>query len=186
MTTSINADGAFPSECGFCTITPPASVYTYMKTFDSNAYAPSTVPPLARSSGLMTEVAFTGWLGNAVDECLARSSRTGRNCPRPHRSALCPSCLKSAAPTAAPTRSRAAAPAAAASRKPDNEQQHDGAYGGVDDPTDNSHTKMQTESRHQPVADEGADHSDYHVADEAEAGPLDDLTCQPPGNQTNQ
>jgi hypothetical protein len=45
---------------------------------------------------------------------------------------------------------------------------------------------MQTEPRHQPVADEGAHNADDHVADEAEAGPLDDLTGQPPGYQTDQ
>ena len=70
-------------------------------------------------------------------------------------------------PAAAPTVSRAAAPTAGTTDESDKKQQHDGAYGGVDDRTDNSHTKMQTESRHQPVTDEGADNADDHVADKA-------------------
>jgi hypothetical protein len=82
------------------------------------------------------------------------------------------------ASTAAPT----AAPAAPISDEPDDEKQHDRADGGIDDRADNSDTKMETELRHQPVANEGADNPDYHVTNEPKAGPLDDLTGQPPGS----
>ena len=47
-----------------------------------------------------------------------------------------------AAPTAAPTNSRVTAPTATTSDEPDDEKQHDGANGGVDDRTDNSHTPV--------------------------------------------
>jgi hypothetical protein len=45
---------------------------------------------------------------------------------------------------------------------------------------------METEPRHQPVAHEGTDDADYNVPNEAKAGPLDDLTGQPPSNQTDE
>jgi hypothetical protein len=77
-------------------------------------------------------------------------------------------------------------PTGTTSDEPDDEKQNDATYGGVDDRTDDSRPKMQTEPRHQRVTDEGADNADDHVADEAEAGPLDDLTGQPPGYQTDQ
>jgi hypothetical protein len=95
---------------------------------------------------------------------------------------LCPS----PAPLAASAATPAAAPAAATANEPDDEKEHDSAQGGVDDRGDKSETKMDTELRHQPVADEGADNSDDHVADEPKAGPLHDLTGQPPGSKTNQ
>ncbi|MGA3399986.1 MAG: hypothetical protein ABSC95_12265 [Acetobacteraceae bacterium] len=118
-------------------------------------------------------------------ECPARSVWQGQahfadwTALRPR---LIASSLPTAEQTAAPTGTRAAAPTAATSDKPDDEKQHDGAYGGVDDRTDNSHTKMDTEPRQQPVADEGADNADYHVTDEAKAGPLHDS----PGSNADQ
>jgi hypothetical protein len=74
-------------------------------------------------------------------------------------------------PAAGPTKSRAAAPPAATSDKPDDEKQHDGADRRVDDPTDGSHTKLDTKARHQPVTNECADNPDYYVAEEAIARP---------------
>ena len=119
--------------------------------------------------------------------CSGRSPRVAWNRPpTAAASTMSVACLPSATPTAAPTNSRATAPTAATSDEPDDEKQNDGAYCGVDDRTDDSHTKMQTEPRHQPITDEGTDNADDHVTDEAEAGPLDDLTGQPAGYQTDQ
>jgi hypothetical protein len=94
--------------------------------------------------------------------------------------------LPSAAPRATPANSGTAAPTAATADEPDDQKQHDGAYGGVEDRTDNSHAKMDIEPGQQPVADEGADHTDYHVTDEAKAGSPDDLTGQPAGGKTDE
>jgi len=85
------------------------------------------------------------------------------------------SLLQSAAPWATPANSGSAAPTAATADEPDDEKQYDGAYGGVEDRADDSNTKMDIEPGQQPVADEGADHSDHHVTDEAKAGSPDDL-----------
>jgi hypothetical protein len=54
-----------------------------------------------------------------------------------------------------------AAPASATSDKPNDEEEQRGADGGVDNCVDNSGTKMNTELRWQPVADEGTNNSDY-------------------------
>jgi hypothetical protein len=70
--------------------------------------------------------------------------------------------------------------------EPDDEQQYDGADGGVDDRADNSVAKMDSELRQQPVADEGTDNSDYHVTNYAKTRPPDDLAGQPAGNETDQ
>jgi hypothetical protein len=45
---------------------------------------------------------------------------------------------------------------------------------------------MDTESRQQPVADEGADNSDCHVTNDAKAGPSHNPTGQPPSDKTDQ
>src|SRR5260221_11170231 len=78
--------------------------------------------------------------------------------------------LQTASPAAAPT----AVPSAAAATmdEPDDEQQHDGADGGVDNRADNSGTKMDSERRQQPVADEGADNAEYKP-------PHEPKTCHP-------
>src|SRR5258708_3407446 len=81
-----------------------------------------------------------------------------------------------AAPTAAP-------PAPASAQQPDDKQQHDRADRCVDDRGDDSGAEMDAEAREQPVADESTHDADEDIADDAEAGPLDDLACQPPRNE---
>ena len=45
---------------------------------------------------------------------------------------------------------------------------------------------MDAEARQQPIADERADDADQEIADQAKAGPLDDLTRQPTGDETDE
>src|ERR1700736_1989231 len=72
------------------------------------------------------------------------------------------------APTAPPTAAApTGAPAATATDEPDDEEQQAGADRGVDDRGHDPGTNMETELRHQPVADEGADNPDYQVANDA-------------------
>src|ERR1700730_18260189 len=78
-----------------------------------------------------------------------------------------------------------AAPAAATPKQPDDQKQHDGTDSGVDDRADNPHAKVDTDARQQPIADERADNADDQVTDQSEAGPLDNLTGQPPGDETD-
>jgi hypothetical protein len=84
--------------------------------------------------------------------------------------------------TAPPT----AVPLAASTDQPYHDQQQDGADGGVDDRADNSDTKMDTDLRQEPVADEGANNSDDEVTNQAETCALYDLAGQPPRNEANE
>jgi hypothetical protein len=88
-------------------------------------------------------------------------------------------------PTVPPTASPTAAPASATSDKPDDEEEQRSTDGSVDNCGDNPCTKMNIQLRQQPVADEGANNSDYQVTNEAKSSPVDQFTRQPTGNDTN-
>jgi len=94
--------------------------------------------------------------------------------------------LTTAAPTAPTTAPTIAFPIAAAPDEPHDEQQHDSAYGGVEDRPYNSDTKMDTEPRQQPVPNEGTDNTDHEVTNKSKTSPLHDSTGQPAGNQANE
>src|ERR1022692_4190820 len=74
-------------------------------------------------------------------------------------------------------------PAAPASHEPDNYEQQDGADRGVEDLAHHTSAERKAEPREQPARDEGADDADGDVADQAEAGPLNDLASQPAGDE---
>jgi hypothetical protein len=70
--------------------------------------------------------------------------------------------------------------------EPDDEEQQHGADRGVDDRGDDSGTNMETQLRHQPTANEGADNTDQQVTNEAKSGPVHYLTGQPTGNDADE
>jgi hypothetical protein len=78
-----------------------------------------------------------------------------------------------------------AAPATTTRDDPDNDEQHNGTHGGVDDQSHCSDAKMDVQSRQQPITNEGADNSDDQVADEPEAPAPHNLTSQPPCNNAD-
>jgi hypothetical protein len=73
----------------------------------------------------------------------------------------------------------------AASNEAHDEQEQNGADGGVDDGTDQSGPEMDPEVGQQPASEKGTQNSDEDVADESEAGPLDDLASEPAGNEAD-
>jgi hypothetical protein len=85
--------------------------------------------------------------------------------------------LTTPAPTTAPT--------TVACEEPDNDEQHNGANGGIDDQRDRPDTKMNAQSRQQPIADERSDNSDDQVSDEPKSTAPNDLTSQPPRNNAD-
>jgi hypothetical protein len=83
------------------------------------------------------------------------------------------------------TSSPAPAPSTTATNETDKDQQDQCADGGVDDRRNKAHTKMDAELRKQPAADEGADHANDNIANDPKPAALQDLTGQPPGNETD-
>jgi hypothetical protein len=77
------------------------------------------------------------------------------------------------------------APMTPAPNQPDDEQQHDGADGRVDDRSDNPCSKIHAELRQQPVTDESTDDPDNHVTEEPETRPFDEFPGQPPRGEAN-
>jgi hypothetical protein len=75
-------------------------------------------------------------------------------------------------------------PSAASNEAHDQQEQYR-TDGGVDDCTDQSSPKTDTELGQQPAPNKGAQDSDDKVADESEAGPLHDPAGEPAGNEAD-
>jgi hypothetical protein len=67
-----------------------------------------------------------------------------------------------------------------ACEEPYNDEQHDGTDGSVDHQRDRSNTKMNAESRQQPITNKRSDNSDDQVSDEPKSTASNDLTGNPP------
>jgi hypothetical protein len=76
-------------------------------------------------------------------------------------------------------------PTPAAANEAHDEQEQNGANGGVDDCTDQSGSKMDPELGQQPASEKGTQDSNDKVTDESEASPLHDLAGEPAGNEAN-
>src|SRR5271155_5402594 len=79
--------------------------------------------------------------------------------------------IKRRSPTAPAT-----TPCTAAGKHPQDEEQHDGTEGGVDDERDQPNTKMDVQPRQQPIADERPDDADDQISYEAEPAAIDDFS----------
>jgi len=88
-------------------------------------------------------------------------------------------------PASIPASCQPRSPAISAPNQPHNQQQNQGANGGVDDRGDRPRTQVNAELRQEPTSDESAGHSDNEIAFEPEARALHDLTCKPSGNEAN-
>lgn len=83
----------------------------------------------------------------------------------------------------------ASSPAASTESSPANQakqqQQHHGAYEGIQDERDDTGAKMNADARQQPVTDESADQTDDQIANQSEAAALHNPTGQPARNDTD-
>jgi hypothetical protein len=70
----------------------------------------------------------------------------------------------------------------ASTKKPQNQQQHNRSYCGVDDEANDSSAEMKSKAMQEPVTDERPDNTDCRVADQTEPVPLNNLARQPSGN----
>src|ERR1700677_1638610 len=93
---------------------------------------------------------------------------------------------RSRLPATARTATPATGPSTPTSNDPNDQEKYDSTYGGVDDERDDSNTKVNAQSRQQPIAKEGSDDSHYQVSDKAEPAAIHDFPRQPTGNNTDQ
>jgi hypothetical protein len=77
------------------------------------------------------------------------------------------------------------APTTVACQEPNDDEQCDGTDGSVDDQSDRSNTKMNVQSRQQPIANERSDNSHDQVSDEPKSTHSNNLTSQPPSNNAD-
>lgn len=70
-------------------------------------------------------------------------------------------------------------------KQADEQEKQDRANRGIDDGRNDARTEMDSELRQEPARNEGAYDSHDEVADEAKAGPLDDLAREPAGSDTD-
>src|SRR5580704_9383860 len=96
-----------------------------------------------------------------------------------------PASAPPAAPTAAPAITPAAAPPSCAGEDPDYHEEHDRADGRVGDQRKHPDAEVDAQPRQQPIADERADDAYDQIPDEAKAPAIDDLSCQPTGDNTD-
>src|SRR5258706_548497 len=91
------------------------------------------------------------------------------------------STMRTRKPAARPT---PPASAPACGWQPHDQQQPPGSVCGIDHRGDDAGAEMAAEGGREQIADERADDADQDIPDEAKAGPLDDLTRQPTGDET--
>jgi hypothetical protein len=85
-----------------------------------------------------------------------------------------------------PTPAPSCIPAAAAANELDDEKEYQCPDRGIDNGRDDAGAEVNAEAGQHPAADKGTNHSNDEVADDAETGPLHDLTSQPSGDKTDQ
>jgi hypothetical protein len=68
----------------------------------------------------------------------------------------------------------------------ENDQQRQGADRRDDDLGHKAAAEAKSQPRQQPIADKGADDPERDVGDESEAGALDEVSGQPPGDTADQ
>src|SRR5215203_5794587 len=83
-------------------------------------------------------------------------------------------------------RSPTPAPAATAPQQPCQQQQEHGPERRADNRGEDAGAEPDAETREQQARNQRADDADDEVADEAEAGPLHELSGEPPGDQADQ
>src|SRR5215469_296079 len=83
----------------------------------------------------------------------------------------------------------ASSPAASTESSPANQakqqQQHHGAYEGIQDERDDTGAKMNADARQQPVTDESADQTDDQIANQSEAAAHKNPIGQPTLNEND-
>ena len=88
-----------------------------------------------------------------------------------------------------PSIGQRSAPAASTAKstayQPQDQQNHDGSYEGVDDQSNNPGPEMNTKARQQPVTYERSDQTNEQITDEPEATALHHPASQITGNNTD-
>src|ERR1700733_9273089 len=103
----------------------------------------------------------SGVCGSLDSRCRMRYRRTPRAGARHDRSAgIRRKFISGRRPS---SMTPATTPATATRDESNDQEQHDGADGGVDDQSDGSNTEMDVQSRQQPIADERPDDTDDQI-----------------------
>ena len=74
----------------------------------------------------------------------------------------------------------------ASSNQAQDQQQNDGADGGVDDFRNQPAAEMNADLREQQARNQRAGDADHNIADDAKAGAADDLAREPAGHQADE
>jgi hypothetical protein len=79
------------------------------------------------------------------------------------------------------------APAASvtAANQPEQQQKDNGPDEGVYDQSNNPDSEVNTKPRQEPIANKGADQTDYQITDQSKTATLHHPACQPSGNNSD-